>query len=141
MKTLKNKKGVSLVELIAVIVIMGIIATVGGISVATIIDNSNKKARETAASDVLAAGKNFLQMDQDTATYYVSLTDLGTDVEKATAAKFDNEVYVVETKDHNFIITETQPTAQPDSPAESYTVTVSGVEVTYTPASGSFASA
>lgn len=63
MTTLKNKKGVSLVELIAVIVIMGIIATVGGISVATIINDSKENAAVQAVSDVYAAAKNYYQVE------------------------------------------------------------------------------
>ena len=88
MTTLKNKKGVSLVELIAVIVIMGIIATVGGVAVASIIENSNKSAAVTAVSDVFSAGKNYLQSNPNDDA--VTLSELKTAgyIEEATYNKF-----------------------------------------------------
>ena len=103
MTTLKNKKGVSLVELIAVIVIMGIIATVGGVAVASIIENSNKSAAVTAVSDVFAAGKNYLQQNY---TYdedkkgdngrQVSLATLANGyLEAATVKKFEGKTILV----------------------------------------------
>ena len=89
MTTLKNKKGVSLVELIAVIVIMGIIATVGGISVATIIENSNKSAAAQTVSDVYSACENYYQVEGKLPT---TLDDLVTKdyIKEATIDKLVN---------------------------------------------------
>ncbi len=141
MTTLKNKKGVSLVELIAVIVIMGIIATVGGISVASIIENSNKAAAQTAVSDVFTAGKNYLQSHLDDDDKKVTLAELVADdsVEPATANKFGGPteqeaviVYVFGTK--YTISSEGTPT----DAAEVTTVNVGNYTVTYNPSNGSF---
>lgn len=54
-KILNNKKGTSLIELIAVIVIMGIIAAVGGVAVATIIGNANKSSAKSYCTTLESA--------------------------------------------------------------------------------------
>ena len=147
MTTLKNKKGVSLVELIAVIVIMGIIATVGGISVATIIENSNKSAAETAVSDVLAAGKSYLQSNPTKEERIVSLADLEAAgyVEASLVGKFGTpanvKVYEITTAGSEkivYVISDGE--SAPAANAETTTVvTKAGYTVTYTVAEGKFA--
>ncbi len=54
-KHLKNEKGLTLVELLAVIVILGIIAAIAVPSIGNIIDNSRVKAIKADAQNVLAA--------------------------------------------------------------------------------------
>jgi type IV pilus assembly protein PilA len=54
-KRLKNEKGLTLVELLAVIVILGIIAAIAVPAIGNIIDNSRVKAIKADAQNVLAA--------------------------------------------------------------------------------------
>lgn len=144
MTTLRSKKGVSLVELIAVIVIMGIIATVGGISVASIIENSNKSAAQSAVSDVLSAGKNYLQSDQGEAikVSLKALVEAG-DIEAATAGKFTDTskvvVYEFKSATAGIIYIISDSTTEPTVTSTEGTVAVKGgYTVTYTVATGKF---
>ena len=57
MKIFKNQKGLTLVELLAVIVILGIVAAIAVPSIGNIINNSKDKAILADASTVLSAGK------------------------------------------------------------------------------------
>lgn len=54
-KRLKNEKGLTLVELLAVIVILGIIAAIAVPAIGNIIENSRVKAIKADAQNVLAA--------------------------------------------------------------------------------------
>jgi len=58
-KRLQNEKGLTLVELLAVIVIIGIIAAIAIPSIGNIIQNSREKAVIADAQNVLAAGNLF----------------------------------------------------------------------------------
>ncbi len=143
MTTLKNKKGVSLVELIAVIVIMGIIATVGGISVATIIENSNKSAAQQALVDVMTAGKNYLNANPDKDC--VALADLETSLEKTTYAKvksLEGSLWVcVNAGKTEFTFSSTNPVSGSTytyPAATDVTVQVGKYDVKYTKASGTY---
>ncbi len=53
------KKGFTLVELLAVIVVLGIIATIGGIGVSSIIESSKKSAREQQITNIVKAAKEW----------------------------------------------------------------------------------
>ena len=56
MKLFKNKKGITLVELLAVLVILGIIAAIAVPTVSTLIDNTRDRANvETANAYIQAA--------------------------------------------------------------------------------------
>lgn len=59
-----NKKGTSLVELLAVIVIMGIIAAIAVPSVGALISNSKKNAAVQSANVVLSSAKTALMAAQ-----------------------------------------------------------------------------
>lgn len=144
MTTLKNKKGVSLVELIAVIVIMGIIATVGGISVATIIKNANESADKQACSDVLAAGKAYLQQHQNDSSFkgYVTVEELKNELEATTYKKFDGKtstvyVYVLADMTTYGIDTATGTVDRPDS-AKNGSIVMKNCTVYYVVADGTF---
>ncbi|RID88168.1 prepilin-type N-terminal cleavage/methylation domain-containing protein [Peribacillus asahii] len=76
-KLLKNQKGLTLVELLAVVVILGIIAAIAVPSIANIIDNSKKDAHvanaeqlvgaarlAVAANDTAITGDNSLTMEE-----------------------------------------------------------------------------
>ena len=64
--TKSNKKGTSLVELLAVIVIMGIIAAIAVPSVGALISNSKKNAAVQSANVVLSSAKTALTAAQAT---------------------------------------------------------------------------
>ncbi|MEH6947671.1 prepilin-type N-terminal cleavage/methylation domain-containing protein [Bacillus sp. JJ634] len=56
-KLLKNQKGLTLVELLAVVVILGIIAAIAVPSIANIIDNSKKDAHIANAEQLVGAAR------------------------------------------------------------------------------------
>ncbi|MBQ6446983.1 MAG: type II secretion system protein [Bacillus sp. (in: Bacteria)] len=59
-QTIKNEKGLTLIELLAVIVILGIIAAIAVPSIAGIIQNSKEDAVKADAITVLNAAKNYV---------------------------------------------------------------------------------
>ena len=56
-KLVKNQKGLTLVELLAVVVILGIIAAIAVPSIGNIIDNSKKDAHVSNAQQMLNAAR------------------------------------------------------------------------------------
>ncbi|AZV44583.1 type II secretion system protein [Peribacillus asahii] len=56
-KLLKNQKGLTLVELLAVVVILGIIGAIAVPSIANIIDNSKKDAHVANAEQLIGAAR------------------------------------------------------------------------------------
>lgn len=87
-KRLKNEKGLTLVELLAVIVILGIIAAIAIPSIGGIIDNTRIKASKADAINAIEAAKlYFVENDDKTEVTLVTLKtegymkDLGTLVE------------------------------------------------------------
>lgn len=86
-KRLKNEKGLTLVELLAVIVILGIIAAIAVPSIGGIIDNTRIKAAKADAINAIEASKLYF-VDNDTQSVTLStlksegyMKDLGTLVE------------------------------------------------------------
>lgn len=59
-KYLKNQKGLTLIELLAVIVILGIVAAIAVPSIGKIIDNSNKDAHVANAEAMVNAAKLYV---------------------------------------------------------------------------------
>src|SRR5690625_4166152 len=57
MKRLKNERGLTLVELLAVIVILAIIGTIAFVMIGNIIENSKKDAHIANAQQLIAAAK------------------------------------------------------------------------------------
>lgn len=84
---IKNEKGLTLIELLAVIVILGIIAAIAIPSIGSIIQKSKEDAVKADAITVLNAAKNYVaangipegteKIDQTSLSTYVSGVDLG----------------------------------------------------------------
>ncbi|MDW0109644.1 type II secretion system protein [Sporosarcina aquimarina] len=64
-KKLKNEKGLTLVELLAVIVILGIIAAIAVPAIGGIIDNSRIKAVKADAQTILSAANMYFAENPD----------------------------------------------------------------------------
>lgn len=75
-KRLNNEKGLTLVELLAVIVILGIIAAIAIPSIGNIVDNSRIKAVKADAQNVLSASNMYFTENGDKST--VTLEELKT---------------------------------------------------------------
>lgn len=67
-----NKKGLSLVELLAVIVILGIITTLSIIGVNKLLDRSEKEGMDSQKNLLIIATKNFVQ---DNSEYLPKVVD------------------------------------------------------------------
>jgi type IV pilus assembly protein PilA len=65
-KTLRNKKGVTLVELLAVVVILGIIAAIAVPTIGGLISNQQEKADIATLTNVVAAAKNYATGEDET---------------------------------------------------------------------------
>lgn len=70
-KRLKNEKGLTLVELLAVIVILGIIAAIAVPSIGNIIENSRYNAAKADAINVLNAANMYFLENPDATTVEV----------------------------------------------------------------------
>ena len=84
-KRIKNEKGLSLVELLAVIVILGIVAAIAIPAIGNIIDSSRVKAAKADAANILSAAQIYFTENSDkstfsntTAGYTDYVADLGT---------------------------------------------------------------
>jgi type IV pilus assembly protein PilA len=77
-KRLKDQRGLTLVELLAVIVILGIIAGIAVPNIGGIIDNSKKDAHVANAQQMVNAGRLAVASNKSlqTGTYYLSLAYL-----------------------------------------------------------------
>jgi type IV pilus assembly protein PilA len=76
MKLLKNQKGLTLIELLAVIVILGIIAAIAIPSVNTIISNSKKKAQIENARALIDAARYKVNSELISTSSTFTLADL-----------------------------------------------------------------
>ncbi|WP_153721339.1 prepilin-type N-terminal cleavage/methylation domain-containing protein [Sporosarcina cascadiensis] len=75
-KKLKNEKGLTLVELLAVIVILGIIAAIAIPAIGNIIDNSRVKAAKADAQNIISAGNMYFTENPDEVDVEVEISKL-----------------------------------------------------------------
>ena len=138
-----NKKGMSLVEIMAVIVIMGIVASIGTVSAVAIIDRQRKNSVISALNNIYGTAKNMLYQVQytshdeyivivDETFCYVTLTDM---IDNAAVDREDykpegNEIYFCYNMDNDFWIeignsaTSTKPTSTGEALVHGVNVTV-----------------
>ncbi|MFC7321031.1 competence type IV pilus major pilin ComGC [Halobacillus campisalis] len=74
-KALKSQKGFTLVELLAVIVILGIIAAIAVPAIGNVIDNSKSDAHEANASSLREAARLY-EVTEDVDDETITLADL-----------------------------------------------------------------
>jgi len=101
-KRLNNEKGLTLVELLAVIVILGIIAAIAVPSIGGVIENSRVKAMQADALNVLTASDlYFVDETPTTSTKTVTVTKLKTDGFLDDLGSFEGD----STATDNYIVT------------------------------------
>ena len=88
-KRIKNEKGLTLVELLAVIVILGIIAAIAVPSIGSIIDNSRVKGIKADAQTVLSAANMYYAENSGKST--VTMETLKEEGFINDAGSFENE--------------------------------------------------
>ena len=117
-KKMKDQRGLTLVELLAVVVILGIISAIAVPSISGLIDNSKKDAHVANAQQMVNAAKLAVTADQDLleGTKYLTLNYLMT----------QNYIDVMADPDKGTYSPGTVSTVQADAPAGSYVVVTDG---------------
>ncbi|MEK3807773.1 prepilin-type N-terminal cleavage/methylation domain-containing protein [Bacillus sp. FSL H8-0547] len=98
-KMLKNERGLTLIELLAVVVILGIIAAIAVPAIGNVIANSKDDAALTEASQIIDAAKLYVA-SEPTPTYPQTL--------EKTSTKNDLSKYL--DRSSNFVLTVTKGT-------------------------------
>ena len=73
-RVLKNKKGVTLVELLAVVVILGIIAAIAVPTIGGLINRQKQRAAEATYDQIVEAAKLYATAEEDTQFLLSDLT-------------------------------------------------------------------
>ncbi len=147
---IKDKRGMSLVEVISVIVIMGIIASVASVSAIAVINRQRKNAVVSSLDSIYRTAKNELlqaSIDNDSEYvinvddefFYMSLTDLIDSglIDGEKYRPLENEVYFCFDKEIFFVLITSSTISQtiPDSTGEAV---VNDVRVTFDYANNRF---
>ena len=90
-QVLKNKKGVTLVELLAVIVIMGIIAAIAVPAIGGLIENTRKNAAIAQLDQMVEAANLYALNAEDAEDVLVSVLGLDVSITGITFDVVDNE--------------------------------------------------
>lgn len=85
-----NKKGFTLVELLAVIVILGVIMLIAIPSVGTIISNSRKNSFVSSGKMYISTMQNYMAEKMDDSSYCINVTELN-DSKTADKSPINNE--------------------------------------------------
>lgn len=94
----KNEKGLSLVELLAVIVILGIIAAIAIPAIGNIIANSEAKAEIADATQILNAANIYFTDNPSAETFAPSATEATTPTAWSDYVESDGTITVTEVK-------------------------------------------
>ncbi|OGX78277.1 type IV pilin N-term methylation site GFxxxE [Exiguobacterium sp. SH31] len=96
-KQLKDERGLTLVELLVVVVILGIIAAIAVVAIGGIIENSKKDAVKSDAKQMISAAKLYTASnDVADGTVLIFAGDVAT---TGTPKEVDAKSYMQETKD------------------------------------------
>ncbi len=117
--TLRNKKGVTLVELLAVIVIMGIIAAIAVPAIGGLIQRQKEKAAEADYNQIVEVAGNYAQSEDLASGATFTSGDLVTD-DYMTSDPFDSVVTFTVGANYSVTITD---------PADAADITINGIQV------------
>jgi type IV pilus assembly protein PilA len=62
---LKNKKGFSLVELLAVVVILGLLSTIGIVTVNTLVDKAKQEKMDSQKNTITLSAQTYMQNNKN----------------------------------------------------------------------------
>ncbi|RHB50546.1 prepilin-type N-terminal cleavage/methylation domain-containing protein [Exiguobacterium sp. AM39-5BH] len=96
-KQLKDERGLTLVELLVVVVILGIIAAIAVVAIGGIIENSKKDAMVADAKQMVSSAKLYTASNPVKAGESVELVFVGTETKDATKA--DGSKYISNLQD------------------------------------------
>lgn len=123
---IKNEKGLTLIELLAVIVILGIIAAIAIPSISGIIQNSREDAVKADAITILNAAKNYAAGNDVNVGGEITAAQLATYVNGVNIENFGND-FTVDVVEENGVINYTLTTTGP--------VTAGSIGITFSSAS------
>ena len=99
-KKLKDQRGLTLVELLAVIVILGIISAIAVPSIGNVVGNSKDKAKVAEGLQIIDAAKLYVANNEDTLQFENNKTTLDKSVLGSYLDRVNDDSYVVNlTKD------------------------------------------